>query len=74
MRTYRTLVAARLIVNLRSGTAIEGYLVRERGGLLFLRQAVVHEPGAQPAPADGEVIVERRVVDFIQRPDLEVSS
>lgn len=65
-RPFRKFYASHVVVNLTSGTALDGYLVRQDGPLLTLRAATVHEPGAAPAPADGELVVERSRIDFIQ--------
>lgn len=65
--SYRRLIARRrVIVNLTTGKAIEGVLVRHSGPLLVLKGAVLLEPGAVPVVMDGEVVVERDRVDFIQ--------
>lgn len=63
---WRLVVARRVVVNLKSGRAIDGLLVRRSGGLLFLKNAVLHEPDAEPVPLDGEAVVERSQIDFIQ--------
>lgn len=55
-----------MIVNLRTGKAIEGVLTRKAGPLLELRQAKLHEPGRPPLPMDGTIVVERSNVDFTQ--------
>lgn len=62
----RLVVARRVVANLTTGQAIEGLLVRQSGPLLVLEQPVVHEPGAAPAPADGQMVIERDRVAFIQ--------
>jgi hypothetical protein len=64
--SWRALLARRVVVNLKSGRAISGLLVRRTGDLLFIRDAVALEPGAEPAPADGEAVVARADIDFIQ--------
>jgi small nuclear ribonucleoprotein (snRNP)-like protein len=61
----RCVVRRRVIVNLRSGSAISGVLVAQRGQLLFLRDATLHEQGQRVA-IDGEALVERGQVDWIQ--------
>jgi hypothetical protein len=61
----RFVVHRRVIVNLRSGSAVSGVLVAQRGGLLFLRNATLHEQGQQ-VPVDGEAVLERGQVDWIQ--------
>ncbi|UVF61128.1 RNA binding protein [Arthrobacter phage Aoka] len=65
---WRRLDSRRVVVNLKSGQAIDGSLVRRRGALLFLKNATLHEPGAEPVPLDGEIIIDRAEVDFIQAP------
>jgi hypothetical protein len=62
----RTLVCRRIVVNLTTGRAFEGLLITKRGPLLVLRDAVLLEPGADPTPVDGEIVIERRRVEFIQ--------
>lgn len=62
----RLVVARRVVVNLTSGQAVEGLLVRQQGPLLLLEQPVVHEPGAAPASADGQMVIERDRVAFVQ--------
>lgn len=62
----RTVVRRRVLVNLVNGRAVEGVLFRQRGPLLVVKDARLHEPGAEPAAVDGEVVVERSRVDFIQ--------
>lgn len=67
MRAYRRLVVhRRVVVNLLSGRAVEGVLTAQDGPLLCIKDARIHEPGADPAPVDGDVVVERSQVDFIQ--------
>lgn len=63
---WRTVTARRVVINLKTGRAVDGLLCRRSGDLLFLRQAVALEPGAEPVPVDGEVVVLRGDVDFIQ--------
>lgn len=66
MSAFRTVIHRRVVVNLLSGSAINGVLVRQRGPLLHLKDAQLLEQGAEPAPLDGEIVVERSQVDFIQ--------
>jgi len=65
--SWRSLVAHRVVINLKTGRGVDGLLVRKSGGLLFLRNATALEPGAQPAPLDGEAVVQCVDVDFIQK-------
>lgn len=68
MRRYRQLVAHhRMLVNLVDGSAIEGVLWDERGPLLVVRDGRLFAPGASdPTPLDGEVIVARDRIAFVQ--------
>ena len=67
MFAYRSVVVhRRVVVNLLSGRAVEGVLVRQSGPLLVVKDARIHEPGAEPAAVDGEIVIERDRVDFIQ--------
>lgn len=63
--THRLVLSRRVVVNLVSGKAIEGVLVRQDGPLLFIKDATMHE-GEVAARIDGEAVVERSAVDFIQ--------
>lgn len=67
-RSWRRVETRRVVVNLKSGQAIDGHLIARRGTLLFLRAATLHEPGAAPVPLDGEILIDRSEVDFIQVP------
>jgi len=65
---WRAVQSRRVVVNLKSGQAIDGHLVRRRGPLLFIRNAHLHEGPGDPAALDGEVVIDRAEVDFIQAP------
>lgn len=65
---WRGVESRRVVVNLKSGQAIDGHLVRRRGPLLFIRNAHLHEGTDDPVALDGEVIIDRSEVDFIQAP------
>ena len=62
----RLVVRRRVLVNLTTGQAIEGVLLRQSGPLLVVVNATLHEPNAEPAPLDGEAVIERDRVAFIQ--------
>lgn len=62
---HRLVVHQRVVVNLKSGTAIEGVVTERTGPLLVIRQATVHD-GRHSAPADGQIVVELGEVDFVQ--------
>jgi hypothetical protein len=60
-------VRRRAVVQLRDGHAIAGILWAQRGPLLILRAATLHEPGTDaPSPMDGDVLVERSNVLWLQ--------
>ena len=61
----RTAVRRRVVVNL-ADRAFAGILWAQRGPLLVLRDAQLLEPGAQPQPVDGELVVERLRVEWVQ--------
>lgn len=63
----RTCVLHRsVLVNLISGTAIAGVCSYDGPRAYMLRGATVHDSDADPAPADGEIVIDRANVDFIQ--------
>jgi small nuclear ribonucleoprotein (snRNP)-like protein len=64
----RIAINRRVLVNLAGGNAVEGVLWDERGELLVLRDAVLLEPGAGAARLDGDVLIERAKVAFVQMP------
>lgn len=62
----RLVVRRRVLVNLRSGRAITGTLWVRRGRTLVLKSAELLEPGAAPVSMDGDVILDRDQVEFVQ--------
>ncbi|TXH18714.1 MAG: hypothetical protein E6R06_26100 [Mycobacterium sp.] len=66
MRRHRA-VDRKVVVNLRSGNAIEGVCTYDGRDHMIVRGALVHEAGAEGAvPADGEVRIDRANVDYTQ--------
>jgi hypothetical protein len=65
VRSYKLTVSRRVVVNLTTGAAIEGVLWDEKGALIVLRDARLHNEGGS-APLDGEVIIERDRIEFVQ--------
>ena len=61
----RTALRKRVVVNL-ADKAFTGVLWAKRGPLLVLKDVVLMQHGAADTPMDGEVLVERSKVDFIQ--------
>jgi len=66
MRGWRSLTRRQVIVNLDTGRTFEGVLWASRGPLLTLRHARTLQPGSDAIPVDGEVVVPRGRVEFIQ--------
>lgn len=56
----------RVLVNLKSGNAIGGVLWTRSRRYLVLKGAELLESGRAPVAVDGEVLVERSNVDFVQ--------
>lgn len=56
----------KVLVSLFSGNAVSGVLVKTPGPLLILAGCVVHEVGAEPTPADGEIVIDGANVDYVQ--------
>lgn len=61
----RTAVRRRVVVNL-ADRAFNAVLWAKRGPLLVLRDVELLEAGRAPQRVDGEVVVERGRVEFIQ--------
>lgn len=61
----RTALRKRVVVNLPD-KAFTGVLWAKRGPLLVLRGVELLEAGRAPQPIDGEIVVERARVEFIQ--------
>ena len=61
----RTCLRRRVVVNL-ADKAFEGVLFDRRGPLLVVRDATLLVPGGQPQPIDGDIVIERARVEFIQ--------
>lgn len=59
-------VRDRVLVNLDDGRAFDGILWAKRGPLLVLRDARLYEPSAASMPVDGDVVIERSRVIYIQ--------
>lgn len=62
----RTALRRRVLVNLKTDKALEGVLFAKRGPILILKSAKLHEAGRPGVELDGDVIVERGNVDFLQ--------
>jgi small nuclear ribonucleoprotein (snRNP)-like protein len=56
----------RVLVALRSGRAVTGVLWARRGRSLVLKSAEMLEPGQEAIPMDGDVILDRGQVEYVQ--------
>jgi hypothetical protein len=67
-RCLRGRYRSTVIVTLKTGMAFRGVLFDADAGTLVLRSAQAIADGAAPLTVDGEVLVDRSEVDFLQRP------
>lgn len=66
-RAYRSLVTKELIVHLRSSDqSIKGLLWDDRGPLLVLRNASLLTSPGEVLSMDGEIVIERSNIEFLQ--------
>lgn len=66
VRANRLAVRRRVLANLIDGQAMNGVLIARRGRYLVLRDVTLLSPGAEPTAMDGEVLLDRDRVDFLQ--------
>jgi hypothetical protein len=62
----RTMIHRRVLLNVRTDKAFRGILWAKRGPLLVLKDVELLEGGRPPVRLDGEVVIERSNVDFVQ--------
>lgn len=62
---YRRLLRKTVIANTKTGKTFRGVLMAQRGPLLILVNASIYEQGGI-LPVDGEIVLERSNVDFLQ--------
>lgn len=67
----RLAVRRRVIVNMKDRSAFEAILWKRKGPYLILRDAVFMEPGVKPVHVDGEAIITKADVAWIQLPNSE---
>jgi small nuclear ribonucleoprotein (snRNP)-like protein len=68
-RLVRSRLRDDLIVTMRSGEAFRGVLVEADARSLVLRNAkALTDSSPRPVPVDGELILDREQVDYMQRP------
>lgn len=56
----------RVFVNLWSGAAISGVVVKATRTYCVIKDAHVHEGGSHPVAVDGEILIDRNQIDYIQ--------
>ena len=62
----RTAVRKRVLLSLKTDKGFRGVLWAKRGSLLILKDASLYEGGREPVRVDGDVVVDRANVDFLQ--------
>ena len=65
IRVERTPLSDHVVVNLDSGDAVEGAMVRSNAMYYLVKGATIHS-GGDSVVADGTVVIPRRQVDYIQ--------
>jgi small nuclear ribonucleoprotein (snRNP)-like protein len=55
-----------VVANTKTGHAFRGVLWQRRRGYLVLRNAEMLRPGGEAVAMDGELVIERENVDFLQ--------
>lgn len=66
LRERRTAVRRRVVVNIDNGDAIDGLLWARRGRLLVLKDARLLMAGREATVMDGEVVIDRAHIRFVQ--------
>lgn len=56
----------RVLVVLSSGRAVTGVLWARKGRCLVLKSAEMHEPGQEAISMDGDVVLDRDQVEYVQ--------
>ncbi len=62
----RTALRRRVVVNLKTDKAFRGILFSAPGPLLVLKEGELLEAGREPVKIDGDVVLEKGNVDFLQ--------
>jgi hypothetical protein len=66
LRDRRLAVRRRVVVNLVDDQAVAGVLWRRHRRLVVLRSAELVQPGREPVRMDGDVVIERDRINWVQ--------
>lgn len=66
MTLSRWPVRSTVVANLTTGSAFKGVLWKKTGPLLIMRDVSYLQVGHDPVPMDGEIVVEREKVEYLQ--------
>lgn len=64
--TRRLMTRRKVLVNLHSGRALTGVLWSQKGRLIVLKSAELIEPSAEAVQMDGDVVIDRAQVEYVQ--------
>ncbi|MBA3654250.1 MAG: hypothetical protein H0W70_08655 [Actinobacteria bacterium] len=67
-RLIRQRERRRVVATLKSGSAFYGVLYATDPEAFVLRDATAHQPGQEPVAVDGEVLILRADLDYLQLP------
>lgn len=62
----RLVVRRRVLVQLDTGRAVVGTLWSTKASRVVVKSAELFEPGSEPTRMDGDVVIERARVEYIQ--------
>lgn len=62
----RAALRRRVLVNLKTDKALGGVLFAKHGPIVVLKNAELHEAGRPAVKLDGDVVIERGNIDFVQ--------
>jgi hypothetical protein len=62
----RLVVRRRVLVQLDTGRAVVGTLWTTKAGRIVIKGAELFEPGTEPTKMDGDVVIERARVEYVQ--------
>lgn len=62
----RLVVRRRVLVQLDTGRAVVGTLWTTKANRIVIKNAELFEPGTEPTKMDGDVVIERARVEYVQ--------